>query len=133
MNSCELRSVAECHQAGARHADESGKRACHAPYDEQVILVAATRIDTDRGSMVNEAITAELALLCALDKVEDQLRVVGWPQDETPEWSLTYGRHSVYATASFVDGAQGRRISMDATTGFLPWRRRELHRVIALG
>ncbi|MBK7722886.1 MAG: hypothetical protein IPI32_11880 [Austwickia sp.] len=76
--------------------------------------------------------TAELALLCAMDKVADQLRMIGWPEDEPPEWSLTYGRYSVYATASLMDDNGQRRAVVDAITGFLPWTRRELHRVIAL-
>ncbi len=81
---------------------------------------------------MSQTMTAELALLCALDKVEDELRVIGWPDDETPEWSLTYGRYSVYATASLRDEGDRRRVEVDASTGFLPWRRRELHRSIAI-
>ncbi len=82
---------------------------------------------------MSHTITAELALLCALDKVTDQLRAVGWPEDDAPEWSFTYGRHSVYATASLLQDGSVRRAAVDATTGFLPWKRRELHRLVALG
>lgn len=81
---------------------------------------------------MNQPITAELALLCALDKVQDQLRAIGWPEGETPEWSLTYGRHSVYATASLLEDGDRRRAIVDLITGFLPWKRHELHRTIAL-
>lgn len=81
---------------------------------------------------MSQTMSAELALLCALDKVEDQLRVIGRPQQEAPEWSLTYGRHSVYATAALHEEAGRRRFEVDAITGFLPWKRRALHRTIAI-
>lgn len=80
---------------------------------------------------MSQGMTAELALLCATDRVADLLRL-GWPQGEPPEWSLTYGRHSVYATASLLESGEGRQICVNASTGFLPWKRRELHRTIAL-
>lgn len=81
---------------------------------------------------MSRMMTAELALLCALDKVVDELRVAGWPEEEAAEWSLTYGRHSVYATATLrVDGDQ-QLAELDAFTGFLPWKRRALHRSVAI-
>lgn len=75
--------------------------------------------------------TADAALVCALDCVERTLRESGWSQDDEGEWSLTFGRHSVYAVAEEISDAGGRvGFNVEASTGFLPWRRRAQQRWI---
>ncbi len=77
-------------------------------------------------------VSAEVALSCALDKVEQCLRDYGWPDDEA-EWSLTVGRHVVFACVEEVRQGEGRiDVRLGATTGFLPWKRRQQERNIAL-
>lgn len=79
------------------------------------------------------AVSAESALVRALDGVEGILRQSGWSPDDEIGWSLTYGRHGVFACAEPLPGSADHvDVRIEATTGLLPWRRRKMQRVITL-
>lgn len=79
------------------------------------------------------AMTAEAALVRALDGVEGLLRQTGWSPDDEIGWSLTYGRHGVFACAEPLAGSEHRsEVRIEATTGLLPGRRKRMQRVITL-
>lgn len=90
--------------------------------------LTAARLTSSGGS-----VTAEAALVRALDGVEGILRQTGWSPDDEIGWSLTYGRHGVFACAEPMTGSASRvDVRIEATTGLLPWRRKRMQRVITL-
>lgn len=82
---------------------------------------------------VAERLTADEALCRALDELEAWLRASGWTRNDEVEWSLTYGHYSVFAVAEEAAVADGHvDVHLEATTGFLPWKRKRRQRLIAL-